>query len=141
MTKAKDKKTYQCPFCDKSFSREWRLTNHIRQSRTGEHGPMGDMPKGFDPDTYLLKKPGLISSEKEIKPPNQSEPENMPGKMNVEVINPPIKSKTDILLCPDCNTPKTEWIAIRYVDEATAEEKRVYDYMCPSCKELIRLDE
>jgi len=41
---------------------------------------MGDMPEGFDPDTYLLNKPGLTAPEKEIKPPNQSEPENMPGK-------------------------------------------------------------
>ena len=136
----KSKKTYKCPFCDKSFAREWRLTNHIRQSRSGEHGPMGEMPEGFDPDTYQLAKKSLMPIKKtEMDQKNKTLKKN--NKMKVELINPPIKSTTDILLCPDCNTPKTDWIAIRYVDEATADEKRAYDYMCPKCKELIKLDE
>lgn len=136
----KKKTPYKCPFCDKEFTTKWRVTNHIRQSRTEYHGKMGELPEGFNPKDYTYNKIGS-----KIRNPNISEPEKIekvdPENMKVELINPPIKSATEILLCPDCNTPKTEWININQVDEATAEEKRVYDYMCPKCKELIRLDE
>ena len=133
----KKKTPYKCPFCDKKFTARWRVTNHIRQSRMIDHGAMGEMPEGFNPKNYHYDMEGTTITKK-VENIEEPEPQN---NMNVEIINPPIKSKTEILLCPDCNTPKTEWININQCDEATADEKRAYDYICPKCKELIKLDE
>ena len=125
---------FKCPFCKKTASKKWIIVNHIRQSRSGDHGPMGELPEGFNPETLENVKP---TSNPDVEP---STPDKVkPDISHVEVINPPDKKKVDILVCPDCGTPKTEWININQVDDATEEEKRVYDYCCPNCKELIKL--
>lgn len=131
-------KEFKCPFCGKSFSDRWRVVNHVRQSRTGDHGPMGSLPDGFDPQTLNFDGstvPGVQDNKTEDPDTKIIDPD----LSNVTIINPPVKSKTEILLCPDCNAPKTDWININQVDDASADEKRAYDYMCPECKELIKL--
>ena len=143
------KEIHKCPFCDKTFSKQWRVINHIRQCRGRGHGPMGDLPEGFNPNTYTYDKQGVKAATDPLhtntQPQTQPEPQPQTKEgstdFKVEVINPPIKSTTEILLCPDCNTPKTEWLNINQVDEATADEKRAYDYMCPNCGELIKINE
>lgn len=126
---------FKCPFCKKTSDKKWIIVNHIRQSRSGEHGPMGELPEGFNPQTLENVKPDIQPST-----PDEVKHENNVNT-TVELINPPKKKKINILVCPECETPKSEWININQVDEATAEERQVYDYCCPNCKELIRLNE
>lgn len=128
---------FKCPFCPKTADKSWKIVNHIRQSRSGEHGPMGQLPPGFNPESLYNTQP---NTDLDVKPPT---PENdklqKTTNSNVELINPPKTKIIEIKVCPDCGTPKADWININQLDEATEEEKRVYDYCCPNCKELIRL--
>ena len=132
-------KYFKCPYCDKRFNKDWKVVNHIRQSRSGDHGQMGSLPEGFNKKVLSW---GTDEVDTESVPEVKTEDENTDSdNYKVTVINPPKVTQKSILLCPDCNTPKTEWININQIEDASDDEKRSYDYYCPNCKELIKIDE
>lgn len=127
---------FKCPCegCNKSYDKKWKLINHIRQSRSGTHGEMGKLPPGFNPDSLTIGEPETSENVKpEVEP---SENQNM----NVEIIKPPKKKPIETLTCPDCGSPKADWIRIEET-RATEEQKRIYQYVCGNCHELIRVTE
>jgi len=86
----------------------------------------------------------------ETEIPNQSnqnqiadetvEPDNIDYEAEIapdEGITPVITKVRKLESCPECGTPRSEWININQVDDATEEEKQMYDYVCLKCKELI----
>lgn len=130
---------YKCPYCPKEFAIPWKLVNHVRQSG-GNHGPRYSLPKGFDPKE-LKPFDSNVSTEglANVSKPFDSNVSMKPIDSNVEVIEPPEKKIVENKVCPDCGSPKEDWININQFPNATEEERQEYDYVCPSCEELIKV--
>ncbi len=81
----------------------------------------------------------------------QSQPSNTieePDKIEYKAETTPNESITPVITkvrklesCPECGTPKSEWIQLDQLDaddpQPTEEEMLNYDYICPKCYELI----
>ena len=110
----------------------------------------------ISPDYDIMAKPisQTCQTLEEPETPNQSnqnqiadetvEPDNIEYEAETtqnEVINPMITKVRKLESCPDCDTPKADWIQLDQLDEddppLTEEELQKYDYICPKCRELL----
>lgn len=125
----------KCPYCDREFDTPWQMVNHVRIS-AGPHGKKYRMPEDFKLNVSTGENKPL---DKPLEP-NVSNDSNV---SNVQGIDPPEKPVVTNQLCPDCETPKADWIAVSQAEEhdinLSAEERKEYDYICPKCMELMRV--
>jgi len=138
--------TFKCPYCEKEYPMKHLLVNHIRQS-SGDHGAKYHFPDDYKErmGNYLEEK----SSGGEDQSPAENPPESPPNdpetstETKITKVDPPETPITKDYKCPDCGTPKADWIATReaYKHEINLnyEEISEFDYVCPKCYELIKV--
>lgn len=83
------------------------------------------------------------TTETNVKQPQENEIEQ-DNETTIENDGYPQKKPyryTEVVKCPKCDTPKSEWITIEQALKQEYEIKegyeRFYDYICPKCRTLI----
>ena len=138
---------YECPYCGNEYPMKHLLVNHIRQS-SGEHGAKYKFPDdykermGIEPKGEGINNSGGDPASPPANDPAEEKP-NIPTETKVVKVDPPEIQVIKDHKCPDCGTPKTEWIATREAHKheinLSYDEISEFDYVCPKCYELIKV--
>lgn len=138
---------YKCPYCGNEYPMKHLLVNHIRQS-SGDHGEKYHFPDDYKERMGVEKIEETQSGEGEVKthdPPADPETEkpNIPTEKKIIKVDPPEIPVIKDHKCPDCGTPKSEWINTREAHKheinLSYDEISEFDYVCPKCYELIKV--
>jgi rubredoxin len=138
---------FKCPYCGNEYPMKHLLVNHIRQS-SGDHGAKYHFPDDYKERMGMENNEEIPSGGEDQSPANIS-PESPPNdpetstETKITKVDPPETPVTKDHKCPDCGTPKADWIATReaYKHEINLnyEEIAEFDYVCPKCYELIKV--
>ncbi|MBA7496673.1 hypothetical protein ES702_07282 [subsurface metagenome] len=140
---------FLCPYCNdgKDWKMKHLLVNHIRQS-SGDHGEKYHFPADYKErmgevtgEENTHSEEGEQSPDPHIEKP--TEKPNIPTETKITKVDPPEIPVVKDHKCPDCGTPKTDWIntkeAFKHEINLSYDEIAEFDYVCPECYELIKV--